>query len=68
MKLPKYDENVLSKVAFDFELSGGQIDNIIRKLEIEFILNRAYPNEASFIDLCEQEQILSKNQSNKIGF
>jgi hypothetical protein len=67
-KLPKYGKNNLKSVANDYELSGGQIDNIIRKMEIDYILNGVYPNKESLIELCENELILNRKQYSKIGF
>ena len=44
-KRPQYEDGLLTSLASQFDLSGGQIDNIVRKTEIDYILNGAFPTE-----------------------
>ena len=66
-KLPQYDEPLLTTLANQFHLSGGQIDNIVRKSEIDYILNGAFPSESEIIAYCKDELALNK-VGGKIGF
>lgn len=68
IKLPDYEPEVLGQVASEFELSGGQIQNVVRKLEIDYILNGAYPDATALLNLCNDELALQKKNGGKIGF
>ena len=68
-KLPHYTKECLADLAMQFRLSGGQIDNIVRKTEIDFVLNGNFPNEEQLIAYCKDELALVKSVSgNRIGF
>jgi hypothetical protein len=58
------DALALSK---DFELSGGQIDNVIRKAEIQMLLKNTTCTLEELKQFCAQEIILQKG-FNSIGF
>lgn len=68
IKLPNYDPQALEQAANDFELSGGQIQNVVRKLEIDYILSGTYPDSNSFLSLCHDELALQKKTRGVIGF
>ena len=50
-----------------FDFSGGQIDNIVRKADMHYIINGANPLFENIIEYCKTEKI-SKNNRNNIGF
>lgn len=55
-KLPFADHAVLEMISNEFELSGGQIDNISKKLQVESLLDPEQPASAELIRvLAEQE-------------
>lgn len=50
-----------------YELSGGQLENVKRKAQVDYILSGDEPTLASVSALCEQEN-LKKQTNKKIGF
>jgi len=66
-KLPQYEEDLLSNLANQFHLSGGQIDNIVRKTEIDYVLNGFFPSDFDLINYCKDELALNKS-CGRIGF
>jgi ATP-dependent 26S proteasome regulatory subunit len=55
-------------LAASFELSGGQIDNVARKCEINFVLNGDVPDLHELMDYCTEESAISKGNKKAIGF
>lgn len=64
----KLSEAALKRIAASFELTGGQIDNIIKKVEMDYILNADEPSEKILNDYANEELSLSKKSTRKIGF
>ena len=52
----------------EFNLTGGQIENVARKFLIDSILHFKEPNIEELVELCKQECSFKKHDSNKIGF
>lgn len=67
MKLPGLSLEECETLAHSFDFSGGQIDNIVRKNEIHEIIYGTTVSFSNILDFCEAE-LLSKNDSQKIGF
>ncbi len=68
-KLPKLKDEDCHTLASNFNLSGGQIDNVVKKIEMDYILygKRAKMNE--IINYCQQEtELKSSIKVKKIGF
>ncbi len=61
------DEDCLF-LAQQFTFSGGQIDNVVRKCEIEHILTGSTIDLACIKEFCDKEVLLKKPSSNPIGF
>ena len=55
-------------LAEKFELSGGQIENIVRKCEIEFILKGNEASLSNILRFCSEENLSGTRSSGKIGF
>lgn len=55
------------RLARDFDFSGGQIDNIVRKNEISGILNGKETDIDEIIEFCRKELLTNTNRI-KIGF
>jgi len=55
-------------LADSFELSGGQIDNVARKCEINFVLNGEVPKLDQLMTYCSEESVVSKGTKKAIGF
>jgi hypothetical protein len=67
-KLSFLNENDAHILAQQFDLSGGQIENIVRKSEIDFILNGEEVPLDKLIVFCQEEQISKSNERGVIGF
>ncbi len=66
-KLLGAPRNVVDKLANEFHLSGGQIDNIARKYEIDVLLSGSSPDEKALISYCRDEK-LTHNDRTPVGF
>lgn len=65
-KLPTLQEADANKLASRFDLSGGEIDNVVRKAIMEEILQDEKPTLQRLTTLCEEERIEKGGQG--IGF
>ncbi len=66
--MPKLTDNDALKIASQFDLSGGEIENIVRKYTINTILSgKDTINVSSIINICRNERIY-KPKITKIGF
>lgn len=62
------DETALS-LASDYDLSGGQIENIARKRTVELILSGNEPSDSKIREYCQSESLSTKEEKRKkIGF
>ena len=66
-QFPFLSEDDAHKLASDFDLSGGQIENIVRKQNIDSILSGAEPSYDTLCAYCREESSV-KSQINRIGF
>ena len=65
--LPDLTENDAQELAREFDFSGGQIENVVRKRFIDEVMTGEEPNFESLRTLCRNEQ-LNKKSRNAIGF
>ena len=75
MKSKKNKRTVLSSMeeivnlAKEFDLSGGQIENIARKRTVELIISGNEPSQEQIREYCRNELISTKDDKRtKIGF
>ena len=66
-KLQFLGENELTAFAENYNLSGGQIDNIVRKVMMDEVLTGMHPNIETLHELCKHEKI-GHDYEQKIGF
>ena len=66
-KLAWLSEEDCGKLAAKFDFSGGEIDNIVRKVMMEEVLNGVRPDLAGIEELCRYEKIDGKKDGG-IGF
>ena len=67
--LPKLSEKLVYKLANTYDFSGGQIENIARKCDIESILyGDEYLTDSRVEEYCQQETICQKGSGRRIGF
>lgn len=64
--------NTLSEASLNrlskHELSGGQIDNIVRKATMNEILTGEIPCFEKLDELCSEEKLINRHTASKIGF
>ena len=65
-KLNWLSESDLAAFAQDYDLSGGQIDNIVRKITMDEVLTGSRPNFEELRNLCKNEKLGSTEK--RIGF
>ncbi len=65
-KLDWLNDETISKIAQAYELSGGQIDNIVRKITMDEVLTGNKPDFEELNALCKSEKI--NNTERRIGF
>lgn len=61
----QHDALVLTK---DFDLSGGEIENIVRKHTVNSILTRSNKIDLEFIRKSSQEERMKKINKPRVGF
>ena len=66
-KLDFLGESELTAFAETYDLSGGQIDNIVRKAMMDEVLTGIQPSVETLHELCKHEKI-SDDAAQKIGF
>lgn len=66
-KLDWLSEDTIAAVAQNYDLSGGQIDNIVRKITMDEVLTGKRPDLAGLTALCKTER-LGNATERKIGF
>ena len=67
--IPALSEDFAYSLAKEFDLSGGQIENVARKRTVEFILSGNEPSEQQIREYCKGEMLNSKQEKRaKIGF
>ena len=66
--MPRLSANTAEKLASSFDFSGGQIENITRKCDIESILyGEDYITDEKIMQYCHEEKIVKKGSA-RIGF
>ena len=67
--IPSLTDDFAQALATEFDLSGGQIENIARKRTVELILSGNDPSEEMMREYCREETMNSRQDSRyKIGF
>ena len=65
-KLKSFSKEECEQLSSMFDFSGGEIDNIVRKSEVEYVINGEEPDLSTLQRYCHEETLESK--SNIIGF
>ena len=66
--MPQLSTEAAGKLASSFDFSGGQIENITRKCDIESILyGDDYITDEKIVQYCQEEKIVKKGGA-RIGF
>ncbi len=65
-KLPRLSDEDAAELAREFDFSGGEIDNIVRKIAVEEVVSGNVPNIERIAVLCQEEKIATRRT--KFGF
>ena len=57
-----------TRLATDYGFTGGQIENISRKLDVDYILSGAAPDMEKIVSFCDAEKIKKETTGRRIGF
>ena len=66
--IPSLSETEAVHLATDFDFSGGQIENIARKREVQSIIGLCEPGFAQVREFCTEETIGNESTRRRIGF
>ena len=66
--MPSLSEDEAVLLAQDFQFSGGQIENIVRKREIKAIIGSEDPDFDDVRAFCEEEILGNETSRKRIGF
>ena len=67
-KMPQLPDEDCELLASQFDFSGGQIDNIVRKNEINEIIYGNKVNVKTLVDFCKEEMLSNQFSRTQIGF
>jgi len=66
--LSALNEEEAAQLASQYDFSGGQIENIVRKYTVESILSGAKPSFETICGFCKTEFLYKEEEQRKIGF
>ena len=55
-------------LATSFNFTGGQIENVLRKRTIRFVLDGTQPTLEDLVAYCQEETLIAKSATTPIGF
>jgi AAA+ superfamily predicted ATPase len=58
----------IHQIISEFEFSGGQLDNICKKIKMYELIDGIKMDADIIKSICLDEQVIKKSSSNKIGF
>lgn len=67
-KLSWMNESDAREFANQYDLSGGQIDNTVRKITMNEVITGVRPEILEIHDMCKSEKIESENTARRMGF
>lgn len=67
-KLSWLGQEEASEFARDYDFSGGQIDNIVRKVAMNEVINGTRPDIAELHEMCKNEKIENPDGAKRMGF
>ena len=66
--LPELSEKEAHQLSADFDFSGGQIENIVRKKTVRALISGQEPTFAEIRELCQEEELDNQPSRRRIGF
>ena len=67
-KLSWINDDFIQKLASEFSFSGGEIDNVVRKIIMQEVLLGVKPESNEIYSLCLNEKKLSNKSTIKVGY
>ncbi|MCE5320271.1 MAG: ATP-binding protein [Bacteroidales bacterium] len=67
-KLNWLEKEFAIQLANRFSFSGGEIDNIVRKICMKEVLTGIRPDTSEIMQFCQSEKLVSGNKGNKVGY
>lgn len=67
-KLPLLNEETINVLSEEYDFSGGEIDNITRKIELFELIDNRSPTVEEIIFICDGENAMRKSNYSSIGF
>ena len=67
-KLTWLDKEAATEFARDYDFSGGQIDNIVRKIAMNEVITGERPAITEIHDMCKSEKLDNPNGAKHVGF
>ena len=67
-KLPVLNDKQTQFLSETFEFSGGQVDNVVKKVVMNQILTGITPDLKEIVGFCDEECLEKKTERNRIGF
>jgi SpoVK/Ycf46/Vps4 family AAA+-type ATPase len=67
-KLSWLDEKAATEFAREYDFSGGQIDNIVRKIAMNEVISGERPAISDIHDMCKCEKIDNPDGTRRMGF
>ncbi|AWH75517.1 hypothetical protein DCS32_15505 [Dokdonia sp. Dokd-P16] len=67
-KLKELPKNTVNLLAANYDLSGGEIDNVVRKFKMARVLKPSIDILSTLVELCEGERLSKDNEIKRIGF
>lgn len=67
-KLPHISEEDAGRLAAEFKLSGGNIDNVARKSVVDYVLTGSEDNVDTLRKYCREETLTKEKEVRRIGF
>jgi SpoVK/Ycf46/Vps4 family AAA+-type ATPase len=66
-KIPDISTEIADQLAQEFDFSGGQIENVSRKLTIDTVLSDIDPSYETLVEYCNEE-LINKKVKRSMGF
>ena len=69
-KFKTFSDSILQELSENYELSGGQIDNVAKKIEVDFLLNGSVAKDIGYLKgvIKSETSLDSANNHRVIGF
>jgi len=69
-KLPELDEDIRGRINQRFRLTGGQIENIRKKIEVDTLLNIDTEIGFDYLTSLSEQELMMRGENNRrpIGF